>query len=316
MISWNVLWHGLPWDSPAMTGALGALESRRNWLELSGADPAVNETDPAEWFHGRSCRSHSGFKRFYIILKFYNMFFWAFPAVESCLENSEFIFVHETTAFCHFSVSWYPISWTEESHCGNLRGQISRPIQNPSGVCGMEWHWCCCTHWISLDTFFKQNYASLSYFGLLGFLWSWVVWYTDILCLIHFDGVFCYFSAAVWVQGGRFLTWWSQSLRPYPRSLAPVLRSRAAPGHGFGIFDLGPWPPPPPSPASATWTSTGTGTVPCDVAAPSKQPEEAIMVHMVHSVTQAPEVQEVPRDAKNRKPWKMPGFTMFNPTSC
>lgn len=60
--------------------------------------------------------------------------------------------------------------------------------------------------------------------------------------------------------------------------------------------------------------------MPCDVAVPIQQPEEAIMVHMVHSVTpQAPEVQEVPRDAKNRKPWKIPGFTgltMFNPTSC
>jgi len=183
------------------------------------------------------------------------MFFWHFQQFNLVwkIQNSSWSMKPQPSAIF---LSGGIRSLEPKSHIVATCEDKKRPIQNPSGVCGMEWQWCCCTLDIS------GYFINLCIFILFWFAWFLVI-LSSLIYFLQFDGVFCHFSAAVWVQGGRFLTWWSQSLRPFPRSVAPVLRSRAAPGNGFDIFDLGPWPPQPPSPVSARWTSTGTpGTVP------------------------------------------------------
>ena len=64
-----------------------------------------------------------------------------------------------------------------------------RPIQNPSGVCGMEWQWCCRTLDISGYFFFKfmHLYPILVWFLLILSSLIYFVWYT----LMVYFAIFC-----------------------------------------------------------------------------------------------------------------------------
>ena len=132
-----VAWFAVSKDSPAMTGALGALGSRRNWLELTQRSMKLTQ---------RSGFMAEAVDPILVLRDFISFWyvFWHFQLFNLVwkIQNSSLPMKPQPSAiFLSAGIR----SLEPKSHIVATCEDKKRPIQNPSGVCGMEWQWCCCT---------------------------------------------------------------------------------------------------------------------------------------------------------------------------